>query len=145
MPLPVFLSLVSRLEDQGYHHGGDYRCGDAACCGRQTTSEDTQPALLRHRLFNALGQRVAKARQGHRGPGSAPICQWLLQTPGTEEHAGDHIARQNTGGGQPGAVDQNLTHGAEKSAAEKCVKICHTPYLSVLTHTRWQMPGIDSP
>lgn len=98
MPLPVFLSLVSRLEDQGYHHGGDYRCGDAACCGRQTTSEDTQPALLRHRLFNALGQRVAKARQGHRGPGSAPICQWLIQTHGTEEHAGDHIARQNTGG-----------------------------------------------
>lgn len=76
-----------------------------ACCGRQTTSEDTQPALLRHRLFNALGQRVAKARQGHRGPGSAPICQWLIQTHGTEEHAGDHIARQNTGGGQPGAVD----------------------------------------
>ena len=23
--------------------------------------------------------------------------------------------------------------------------LCHTPYLSVLTHTKWQMPGIDSP
>ena len=104
-----------------------------------------QQSLFRHGLRHPLGQAVAKARQGHRGPGSAPICQWLIQTHGTEEHAGDHIARQNTGGGQPGAVDQNLPHSAEKSAAEKCVKICHTPYLSVLTHTRWQMLGIDSP
>ena len=68
---------------------------------------------------------MAEAGQGDRGPGAAPVSQGLVQPYGAEKNARHHIARQNAGGGQLGAVNEDLPDGAEDAAAEKRVEIFH--------------------
>ena len=51
----------------------------------EPAGEDADPAIGGHRLPDALGQRVAEACQGDRGPGAAPLGQGLIQPQGTEQ------------------------------------------------------------
>ena len=91
----------------------------------EPAGEDADPAIGGHRLPDALGQRVAEACQGDRGPGAAPLGQGLIQPQGTEQHAHYHVSGENAGGGQLSLVDDDLSHGAQDTAAEKRVEIFH--------------------
>ena len=66
-----------------------------------------------------------KPVRGDRGPGAAPLGQGLIQPQGTEQHAHYHVSGENAGGGQLSLVDDDLSHGAQDTAAEKRVEIFH--------------------
>ena len=115
---PVPLPLVPRPED-GRHHGGR----DAPRRSGEPAGEDADPAIGGHRLPDALGQRVAEACQGDRGPGAAPLGQGLIQPQGAESHSRHHVAGEDPGRGQLGLVDDDLPDGTANAAAEKRVEI----------------------
>ena len=112
---------ADRNRSDARHHGGR----DAPRRSGEPAGEDADPAIGGHRLPDALGQRVAEACQGDRGPGAAPLGQGLIQPQGTEQHAHYHVSGENAGGGQLSLVDDDLSHGAQDTAAEKRVEIFH--------------------
>ena len=114
--------FLSGFENQRHEDAEDHCRRDAAGGGGQASGQNAQPALFRHSLGNALRQGVAKARQGHGGPGTAPVGDGLVHAQRTEDDACHHIARQDACGGELRLVDQNLADGAQDTAAEERVE-----------------------
>ena len=111
------------LEENGCQHGKDHRCGDAAGGSGEAAGEDAYRPLFRHGLGHALGKTVSEAGEGDGGAGAAPVHQILIDAHRLQKHSGHHIAGEDAGGGQLGAVDEQLAGGAEDAAAEKCVQV----------------------
>ena len=68
---------------------------------------------------------MAEARQRDGGSCAAPVGKRLVQPHGAEKHPGHHIAREDPGRGQLGAIDEDLPDGTEDTPAEERVQIVH--------------------
>ena len=106
-PLPA-LPLFAGFEEQRGEKAKEHRRGDARGGGGETAGEDAQPAVLPHRTLHALGQVIAKARQGDGSTRPAPGHNVFVDTDGLQKDAGDHIPHQDPRRGQLGFVDENL-------------------------------------
>lgn len=61
------LTFGLRLKEKGHYKAEEDSGGDTARRGGGPASEGAQKSVLRHRLFDPLGQQVAKAREGYCG------------------------------------------------------------------------------
>ena len=113
--------LAAGAEQHRHGNAAHHRRGNTAGRRGEAAGEHAQPPFLRNSLGCPLGKKMAEARQGYGGTGTAPVRQRLIEAQSAEEHPRHHVAREDAGGGQLGPVDEDLPHGAEDAAAEERV------------------------
>ena len=124
--LPLFarpslpsLSLLFGTHQEGEEEGEHHRRRDAAGGGGKAALEYAEKSIGGDSLLHPLGKTIAKACEGDSCPRAASLHLRLINTDGVEDDTCHHIAGLNAGGGQVGAVNEDLPHGAEYAAAEK--------------------------
>ena len=119
--IPNFSCFILGLEEQTYQESCKNGCSDTAGSGSKATDEDTEKAHFVHGFPYALGQKIAKARQGNACTSSGKLHQGLIYAERTQKYTNEHIADQYPGRCQLGFVDEDLPNKAEKTANDKCL------------------------
>ena len=86
----------------------------------RAAGEHAEPSVLLHRLFYALGEVVAEARQRHSRARACKVYQRLVDAACAENYAQHHEADEDARGRQLRFVEQQLAHRADRAAHEKC-------------------------
>ncbi len=119
----------SELEKEGKDQGEKDGGGDACRGGGQGAFEYSDKAVSEDGFPRAFGHGVAEAQKGHRGAALSEIHDFLIDSDGRQNDARHHIARQYSGGGQAGFVDEQLSDKAQQTAGDKYFEIDHIFFL----------------
>ena len=106
------LFLFFWFENQSNKDAEENGGADAGCRGGEAACEYAEKPVAFDCLLNALGKRIAEARQRNGRPCACPVDQRLIQPNRTENDTGDNIRRQYPCGRELGFVDQKLPDGA---------------------------------
>ena len=110
--VPRFSGFIPCLEKNSGKESCKDRSGDSSGGSLQPAGKDSQKAVLIHRFPDALGKRIAEARQGNGGTCTGKFCQWLVDPDCTQNYACYHVGNQNSCRSQLGFVNQNLPQQA---------------------------------
>lgn len=119
--MPFFSGFILRFEKKACQKPREHRSRDAAGGGGQAARENAEKAFFVHGLFNALGDEISESRQRDGSARARKFDERLIDAHGTQRDAYDHIADEDTRGGELRFVDEDLADEAQRPADEKCL------------------------
>lgn len=119
----------SGLEKEGKDKGEKNGGGNACRGGSQRAFEYSDKAVSEDGFPCAFCHGIAEAEKRHRGAALSEIYDFLIDSDGRQNDARHHIARQYSGGGQAGFVDEQLSDKAQQTACDKYFEIDHICFL----------------
>lgn len=115
----LFKLFLTRLADERHGSAEEYGGGDSGGGGAQTARKRAEYALIGNRLPDASRERTSEARERHGCASASPFSQRRVDAEGIEYDAQHDIEAQYSRRSQPRPVNQELTHGAERTAYEE--------------------------